>query len=222
MDVLKVVLSSFFSIITLFILAKIMGHKQISQLDFFDYLNGITIGSVAAELATELDEPYKPFIAMLCYCAASVLISKLALKWNKSRKYINGTPTILLKGDKIYKDNLKKAKLELSEFMVMTREAGYFNLDDIELAVFEFNGKLSILPKASARPLNTSDINIKPEPSKIYTELIMDGEILKENLVRQNLSQKWLDGQIKSHGYRDKSEILLCLYRNDGKIIFYS
>ena len=221
MEILKVVLTSLFSIAALFIVAKIMGHKQISQLDFFDYLSGITIGSIAAELSTELESPVKPFIALLVYCIVSVILSKIALKFSKSRKYINGTPTILMKDGKIYKANLKKAKLELSEFMVMTREAGYFNLNDIACAVFEFNGKLSILPKSSSKPVTLADMKIEESDSGLFTELIMDGVILKENLNRAHLSEKWLFDKIKSHGYGDISKIFLCLYSEKGDILFF-
>ena len=100
MEIIKVILTSLLSAAVLFLLAKIMGHKQISQLDFFDYITGITIGSIAAELATELEDPLKPLIAMVVYGVIAVLLSILTNKFPRTRKYINGTPTILMHNGK--------------------------------------------------------------------------------------------------------------------------
>ncbi len=110
MEVLKVVLTSLLSAAALFIIAKIMGHKQMSQLDFFDYITGITIGSIAAELATELEEPLKPLIAMIVYGIIAVSLSVLTRKLPKTRKFINGTPTIIMNNGKLYRKNMKKSK----------------------------------------------------------------------------------------------------------------
>lgn len=140
MEILKVALTSVFSAVTLFIIAKIIGHKQMSQLDFFDYITGITIGSIAAELATEIEEPLKPFVAMIVYGAITFILSVATRKMPRIRKFVNGTPTIIMNNGKIYRKNLKKAKLDLSEFMVMCRQEGYFNLNDIQTAIFEYNG----------------------------------------------------------------------------------
>ena len=121
---------------SLFVIAKITGHKQVSQLDFFDYITGITIGSIAAELATELEKPWKPLIAMIIYGLIALILSIIAQKFPKSRKYLNGTPTIIMKSGNLYRKNMKKAKLELSEFMMLCREVVYFDLNDIEVAIF--------------------------------------------------------------------------------------
>ena len=153
MDFIKVILTSLLSAVSLFIIAKITGHKQMSQLDFFDYITGITIGSIAAELATELESPWKPLVAMIIYGLVALGLTILAHKFPKTRKYINGTPTIIMNNGKLYRENMKKAKLELSEFMVLCRQEGYFNINDIETAIFEYNGKITILPKSQKRPL---------------------------------------------------------------------
>ena len=118
MDILKVILTSILSVAALLIITKIMGHKQVSQLDFFDYVSGITIGSIGAELATELEEPENPLIALVIYGITSMIFNIVARKIPRSRKYINGTPTILMDMGKLYRQNLKKAKLDLSEFIL--------------------------------------------------------------------------------------------------------
>ena len=209
MEFLKLIGTSFLSVITLFIIAKVMGHKQLAQLDFFDYICGITIGSVAAELATELEAPWKPFTALVIYGLVSVILSLITHKLPRSRKFINGSPCILLDNGKLYRKNMKKSKIDLSEFLVMCREQGYFDLKDIQTAVMESNGQLSILPKSIKRPATPDDLKLKPEPAHINTEIIMDGQIMGENLKRIGVEKIWLQKELKKQGYKSEKEIYL-------------
>ena len=199
-----------------------MGHKQVAQLDFFDYVSGITIGSIGAELATELESPEKPLIALIVYGIASVVLNFITRRLPRTRKYINGTPTILMNGGKLYRDNLKKAKLDLSEFMLLCRERGYFDLGEIQTAVFEHNGQLSILPKSANRPLSPEDLNLEPEQTTMSIEVIMDGRVLGENLSRMGRDENWLTNQLKSQKYSNAKEILLGIYHPDeDKLTLY-
>ena len=222
MEIMNVLLTSLLSVGALFVIAKIMGHKQMSQLDFFDYISGITIGSIAAELATELEEPLQPLIAIAVYGVVAVLLSKITSLFPKTRKFVNGTPTILLNNGKLYRENMKKAKLDLSEFMVMCRQQGYFNLNDIQTAVFEFNGKLSILPISKKRPANPEDLNLSPAPEYIQTEVVMDGRILDENLKRMGLDEKWLQKQLTAQGYRKPQEVFLALCDENKQLTVFA
>ena len=221
MEIAKVILTSVLSAASLFIIAKIIGHKQMAQLDFFDYITGITIGSIAAELATELEEPLKPLIAMVVYGIITVLLSLITSKLPRMRKFINGTPTIIMTNGKIYRKNLKKAKLDLSEFMAMCRQEGYFNLNDISTAIFEYNGRLTILPKATKRPINPTDMNIIPPIESINTEVIMDGRILDENLKRLGLDIDWLNNELKCQGYKNVKEIFLGICDNNKELTLF-
>ena len=222
MDIIKVILTSLLSVAALFIITKIMGHKQVAQLDFFDYVSGITIGSIGAELATNLEEPWKPLIALGIYGGVSVILSLLTHKFPKTRKYINGTPTILMNEGKIYRKNLKKAKLDLSEFMLLCREQGYFDLDEIQTAIFEHNGKLSTLPKAANRPATLEDLKITAKATRIGVEVIMDGRVMGENLSRIGRDVNWLIKQLKTQGHKDAKEIFLGIYRPDeDKLTLY-
>lgn len=221
MEIIKLILTSVLSAAALFGIAKIMGHKQMSQLDFFDYITGITIGSIAAELATELEKPWKPLIAMIIYGIITVCLTLITSKLPKMRKFINGTPTIIMSGGKIYRKNMKKAKMDLSEFMVMCRQEGYFNLNDIETAIFEYNGRLTVLPKATKRPVNPTDMNIIPPPESINTEVIMDGRILEENLKRLGLNKAWLDKELKCQGYKNAKEIFLGICDDNNQLTLF-
>ncbi len=221
MSFLTLCLTALGSFGVLFVVAKFIGHKQIAQLDFFDYITGITIGSIAAEMATELEEPWKPLTAMVIYGGVTLLLSIISNKLPRSRKYLNGTPTILMDNGKLYYENLKKAKLDLSEFMVMCRQQGYFDLTSIQTAVFEYNGKLTILPVSSQRPATPNDMNLSPEQELLFTELIMDGRILEENLKRMGLDLTWLDKQLKQHHVRSPQDVLLAVCDGNQKFVVF-
>ena len=221
METMQIVLMALLSAVSLFIIAKILGHKQMSQLDFFDYITGITIGSIAAELATELEEPMKPLVAMIVYGIVTFLISILTSKFPKTRKFFNGTPSIILNEGKIYRRNMKKAKLDLSEFMVLCRQEGYFNLNDIQTAIFEYNGRLTILPKSDKRPATPADTGLTPKQEHIFTEVIMDGKVMTDNLARMDLTTKWLDSQLKVQGYHSPKKIFLCVCDENKNLTIY-
>ena len=222
MEIINVILTALLSAATLFIIAKIMGHKQMSQLEFFDYITGITIGSIAAELATELEKPWKPLIAIVVYGTVTFVLSILTSKNPRLRKFVNGTPTIIMNNGKLYRRNMKKAKLDLSEFMVMCRQEGYFNLEDIQTAIFEYNGRLTVLPVSTKRPMNPTDMNILPKPEYICTEVIMDGRILEENLKRMGLDRNWLQKQLREQGYHDAKEVLLGVCDDNNKLSVFN
>lgn len=221
-EVLQVILASLISAVILFLIAKIIGHKQVAQLEFFDYITGITIGSIAAELATTLDKPWwKPTVSMLVFGSITVALSIITRRFARSRKFINGTPTIIMNDGKLYRKNMKKAKLELSEFLLLCRQEGYFNLNDIQTAVFEYNGKLSILPISTKRPLNPEDMELNPEPEHIGTEIIMDGRVMDDNLKRKGLNDDWLRKELKKQGYKSPKEIFLGVCYDDNQLTLF-
>ena len=221
MKFLTLCLTALGSFAALFIIAKFIGRKRVSQLDFFDYITGITIGSIAAEMATELEEPWKPLIAMIIYGSVTLLLSSVTIKFPRVRKFLNGTPTILMDHGKLYRENLKKSKLDLSEFMVLCRQQGYFDLTDIQTAVFEYNGKLTILPVSSQRPATPNDLNLAPEQELLFTELIMDGRVLDENLSRMGLNRVWLEKQLKASGVQSADEVFLAVCDRNLKFVLF-
>lgn len=221
MEFIIICLTSIFSYLTLFLLTKIMGHKQISQLDFFDYITGITIGSIAAELATDLEAPWKSLVAMIIYAIATIMLSIIARKFPRTRKYLNGTSRILMNNGNIDKENLKKSKLDLNEFLVMCREQGYFDLSSIQTALFEYNGKLSILPVSSRRPTIPEDFQLKPEQEILFAEVIMDGRILEKNLQSIGFDLNWLTKQLSQHGIGSPKDVFLAVCDKNQNIFFY-
>ncbi|MCQ4022885.1 MULTISPECIES: DUF421 domain-containing protein [unclassified Ruminococcus] len=208
MELIKIALASLASLAALFILTKFMGNRQISQLTMFDYINGITIGSIAAEMATSLeDDILKPLTAMVIYTVVVVLISLASSKWSGVKRFFGGRSLVIMSNGKIFKNNLKKAKLDLNEFLIQCRVNGYFNLDDIETAVFESNGRITFLPKACKRPVRPEDVHLFPNKAGYYATIISDGEVLFKNLHAAGKNEIWLKKELKRLGYNKYSEV---------------
>ena len=221
MEFLTICLTSLLSFSVLFLAAKRIGRKQISQLDFMDYITGITIGSIAAELATNLEDPWKPLTALILYGLITWLISVIDLKWMRTRRYLNGAPVILMDGGKLFRDNLKQMNLELSEFLLLCRQQGYFDLSAIRTAVFEYNGTLSMLPAANRRPATPQDLNLDPPPEYFSVEVIMDGRVLHENLRRMGLTPEWLHQQLAAQKIASPDDVFLALCDSSHNLSCY-
>lgn len=222
MEVLKIVWLSIGSIVTLFVLTKIMGNKEMSQLNMFDYIIGITIGSIAAEMSTALEDNFvQPLTAMVVYALVTVLISSITNHSLKVRRVVEGRTLILLDNGKLYKNNFKKGKLDLNEFLMQCRTNGYFNVSDIQTAILEPNGKISFLPKAEKRPATPEDFNLNPNQEKIVLNVVMDGIILNENLKILDKDQEWLEKQIKKQGIKSINKIFLATCDQSDNLSIY-
>jgi uncharacterized membrane protein YcaP (DUF421 family) len=194
----------------MFFLTKLMGYRQMSQLSMFDYINGITIGSIAAEMAVSpKDDFLKPLVAMIVYGVATVLLSMLTSKSMMARRLIIGKPVVLLNNGEIYEKNLKKAKIDVNEFLEQCRVSGYFDVSKLQTAVLEGNGKISFLPKVSDRPLNPNDMGLEPVQEMMVANVIIDGQIMEENLKHTGKDRNWLNAQLKGQGCSDEKEVLL-------------
>lgn len=179
LDYINLLWQTLLSFIVLFILTKMIGYRQISQLSLFDYINGITIGSIAAEMATELESnPVFPLTAMVLYGIFTIIVSRLTAKSIKARRFITGEPMILLNNGLIYKKNLVKARMNLNEFLEECRISGYFSVSDLQTAILESNGKISFIPKADKKPLTPEDMNLSPEQEYLNANVILDGHIM--------------------------------------------
>ena len=203
MIVIKTVILTFVSISVLFILAKLMGNKQISQLSTFDYINGITIGSIAAELSTSDWKNFaEPLTAMIIYGMAAVVISYLSLTAMPIRRFFSGKTTVIYDNGKFYKENLKKCKLDVGEFLTELRGQGYFSIKDIESAFLESNGMVSVLPKSDKKPMTPYDMGMKPTKAKAEPIVVMDGKALYKNLKQCGKDEQWLMSKLKDNGVK--------------------
>ncbi|OCA98886.1 DUF421 domain-containing protein [Clostridium beijerinckii] len=207
---------AFFSLL---IFAKILGKQQISQLTFFDYALGITIGSIAATLTTDLSSRAWPhFIGLLTWCLLGYLMECITEKWRYAAKYIEGEPTIIIMNGKIMESALKKMKYTASDLMGLLRVKDIFDLSQVDFAIIEPNGQLSVLKKPEYEPLTPKDMSIQKEPSGISTELIYDGILINENLKQLNKTEKWLMNQLKIHKVKDVSEVFLATLTPSGSL----
>ena len=221
MDFLQIALSSLLSLAFLFLLTKLMGHKQVAQMTAFDYVEGITIGSIAAELATALEDPWRPALAMAVYGIAGVLISLWTNKSLRARRSISGKPEILMEHGVIHRNALRRAKMDLSDFLSACRTAGYFDIADIETAVLEYNGNVSILPVEGKRPVTPQDIRLQPPQSFLPTPVIMDGEVLRENLKHLGTDETWLREQLAKRRVNAPKDVFLALCDHDMVLSLY-
>ncbi len=197
MQVLWILCASFGSIVVLFLLTKLIGNRQMSQLSMFDYINGITIGSIAAEMATALEDFWKPLLAMVVYALVAVAISFLNSKSLSARRLLNGKSLVLFENGKLYFENLKKAKFDLGEFLSQCRINGYFDLSNLQAAVLETNGHVSFLPLQDQRPVTPKDLNLQVPADRLVANVILDGQVMTENLHNIGNNKEWLEKQLK-------------------------
>lgn len=221
MEFLYILLYGLCSLAVLFLLAKLMGFRQISEMSFFDYVVGITIGSIAAEMATNLElEWWKPITGMVIYGVGSYLISLATRKSVMVRRFVSGTPIILIDKGKIDKKSMKKARVELNELLTSARTMGYFNLADIDYAIMETTGDISFLPVALKRPLNPKDFNFAPMREGLYINVIIDGKIMEEDLKYADISKKELKDMLKDRNKKEEEILLATVDLNKQLTIF--
>lgn len=209
------------SLVVLFLLTKLMGYRQMSQMSLFDYVNGITIGSIAAELATNLEDYHRPLAAMIVYGLAAILLSLLTERSIRVRRFMNGKPLVLLHHGTLYEKNLKKAKIDLNEFLEQCRVSGYFDLSQLQAVILEGNGRLSFLPKAKERPTTPADLNLEPEEEDLTAVLVLDGHVMKHNLHHSGKNEKWLAAQLSALGFPVAKDVLLATCDLNNKLTVF-
>jgi uncharacterized membrane protein YcaP (DUF421 family) len=222
MFLVKTVLAAAASIIVMFLLTKIMGNKQISQLNLFDYINGITIGSIAAEMALSgsWHKLFESAAAMTVYGLTGFFISLATMHSMTARKFFSGEPLVLVENGTIYHENVKKAKLDLCDLLTAARCDGIYSVTDIALAVMESNGRISFCQTEDSRPVNMSDLGQQPAAKPVPLNLIMDGILMEKNMKNAGFKVKDLSDEMHANGYSSPDEIFLAVLI-DGEITFY-
>ncbi|MBR5485711.1 MAG: DUF421 domain-containing protein [Oscillospiraceae bacterium] len=209
---------SVFSLAVMFVLTKLMGYKQISQLSFFDYIIGISIGSISADLATGQEgELYQTLIPLMVYGSCSVLFSVMTLKSINIRRAVSGTSVILIDNGRMIEENLKKVKYDINDFLSDCRQAGYFNVNDIAYAVMEHNGKISFLPYPDKRPCTPSDLKVSVSPEGLTANLIIDGKIMYKHLEIMGKNEAWLKKQLNAQKIISPKQVLLATLDTQGE-----
>lgn len=209
-------------LIILFFITKMMGKKQISELNFFDYVVGITIGSIAADISLDIEKNMIAGIAALfIYGFISYIISFVSIKSILARRFFIGVPTVLVEKGKIIESGLKKSKIDVNDLLMVARENGYFNLDEIDYALMEVNGNISFLPKEKEKPVTKRDIKIKCSNEGLTVNAIIDSKYMANNMKAINKDKEWLDHELKVNGYDNYDNILLATIDNNYKVTIY-
>ena len=221
-DFLNICFRTILVLIILFFITKMMGKKQISELNFFDYVVGITIGSIAADISLDIEKDMIAGIAALfIYGFISYIISFVSIKSILARRFFIGVPTVLVEKGKIIESGLKKSKIDVNDLLMEARENGYFNLDEIDYALMEVNGNISFLPKEKEKPVTKKDIKIKCSNEGLTANAIIDSKYMVNNMKAINKDKEWLDHELKVNGYDNYDNILLATIDNNYKVTIY-
>ena len=204
---------------TLLIFTRLLGKQQMSQLTFFDYVLGITVGSIAASLTIELTyDPWPIWVGLVTWIVAVLATQIITVKWRYASKYIDGEPTVVIMNGMIMEAAMKKLRYRISDLTEQLRDKGVFDVSQVEFAVLEVSGKLSVLKKSQYQPVTPKDMNIKTKYSGIGTELIYDGVIVEQNLKQVNHDRTWLEKELKRLGINDVSEVFFATLETTGKL----
>lgn len=219
-SVFQVIINTVISYSVLLLITRLLGKKQMSQLTFFNYVTGITIGSIAANMVDDEWDQFKVTIwGLILWALLTMIISMVMLKFPKVSDILHGQPTIVIKRGKILYKELSKLGVDIDNLMMMLREKDVFSIMEVEYAILETNGELSILKKQDNLPVLKKDLNIPSERIKyLPTDLIIDGKIVKHNLKEMNLTEKWLFKQLKKEGIKDVQHVMYAQLQDDGTV----
>ena len=220
-ELLDVTIRALLSLITLFFVTKLIGKKQVSQLSLFDYVIGISIGNFAAEMTINLEsKEIHGIVAVIIFGFIAYLVSVLTMKSIVLRRFFMGTPTIMIEHGKIVQDSFKKVRYDINDMLEQCRINGYYDISDIEYAIVEANGELSILPRSENRPITVKDMNLKVNKEGLCANVIIDGKIMHKNLKNINKTEEWLLKEMKVRG-KEIEDIILATVDINNKIVFY-
>ncbi len=216
---LVVVVRGIIAFTSLLIFARVLGKQQISQLTFFEYVLGITIGSMAASLTTDLRAPAWPhWVGLLTWVLAALAVQWVTLKWRYAAKYIDGEPTVVIMNGQVMEKALRTLRYRLSDLLELLRTKGVFDLSEVEFAVLEANGSLSVLRKSQHQPVTPKDLNLPTTYKGVSTELIYDGVVVDQNLEQVNLDRAWLEAELRKQGIESPEEVFAATLETSGKL----
>lgn len=211
--------TALFAAVVLFLMTKLMGYRQISQMSGYDYINGITIGSIAAELAFGGFKEFWPrTIALLVFAAFTIALSMATDRSVRLRAWVSGKPLILMEKGKLQKANFKKGKVDVHEFLSLCRQQGYFDPSQLDTVYLEPDGQLSCSPLPCYRPATNQDLKRFPAPEPLPLEVITDGVILHSNLQKLGFEEQWLKKQLQEQKAPPIDKIFLALATEDGTL----
>lgn len=215
-----IILKTTLAFILLLLLARLLGKKQMSQMTFFNYVTGITIGSLAANIISTDDKTiWDEVVGLIWWCILTALLAYITLKSSKLRKIIDGQPSILVKNGIIQEKALKTSRINLEELSMMFREQGIFSIKDIDYAILEQNGNLSILKVQDQINVTRKDMKIfTSKPKYLPAEIIIDSRIVDKNLITYGLDIQWLENQLKYQKINSIDDVFYAEIQSDGTL----
>lgn len=216
----EMMLRTTISFIVLLFLARILGKKQLSQLTFFNYITGITIGSIAAEIASQHETPFiDGLISLIWWSILTLLSSLISLKSSKLRGIIDGDPTIVIKNGELSVQALKTSKLHMDDLLMLLREKSVFSIQDVHYAILETNGELSILMKPAEQSATKQDVKADVSiPPHIPTEVVNDGKIVRKTMEELKLTDEWLMKKLKKQNIQDLQDVFYAQLQPNGSL----
>lgn len=205
----------------LLLLTRLLGKKQLSQLTFFNYVTGITIGSICANIVSNTHRPYLDvLIELIWWCFLSELIGYLGLKIQLIRSAADGHPAIIIKNGKLLKKSLKMTRLKIEDLTMLLREKNVFSITEVDYAILENDGKLSVLKKMGTQYVTKFDMSIPISTNQLLpTQIIVDGRVISENLKEFNFDMNWLSMQLQQQNISNTKDVLYAEIQRDGSLV---
>lgn len=205
--------------IVILFLIRLMGKRQIAEMQPFELVITLIIADLAtipmAETTLPLIQGIVPLLTLVCVHYLLCLLSRKSLF---CRKLFNGKPVILVDPDGVNYDNMQKVNMNFNDLMEGLHTAGYFNLEELLYVILQTNGTMTVLTRAQYAPLTASDLQIQKEQASLPMIIVTKGKILKDNLIKAKIDDDFLNAQIKRVGYNSIKEILILTLNNNGKM----
>lgn len=218
---MEIIFRSVFAFVILFIITKLLGKRQMSQLSLFDYVVGISIGNFASEMAINLEANYlNAMTAMVVFGICALIVSISTMKSIVLRRIFTGKPTVIIQHGKLIYENMKRNKYDTNDLIEEARSNGYFDLNEIEFAILEANGRVSFLPKGEYKNVTIKDMNLKVEKQGLCANVIVDGNIMENHLKSIGKDKEWLIHKLKIKG-KEVQDILLATVDINDKLLIY-
>lgn len=203
----------------LLLLLRIMGKREIAALSPFDLVVTIMIAELAA---LPMENPditlLDALVPILTLTLAEIVVSYVTLKSETVRLLLTGTPSIIIRGGEIIESEMRRVRYNLSDLMLQLRLKGVSNIADVEVAILETNGELSVIPKSQRRPLVPADLDVKTDYEGLPLVLVVDGVVNKSNLRQASLDDQWLTARLQERGIESVEEVLLASLDTVGRL----
>lgn len=218
-DMIDIGLQTLIAFFAILFIARLLGRQQVAQLTVYEYINGITFGSIAANMATDLSQStWGHIVGLFLFGALTYIIGYISKKKRNFSKIVQGEPILVVQDGHILEKNLSRFHYTVDDLTHLLRKKDIFNILDVKYAILETTGEVSILKVAEKENLTVEDMNLQITQEELITDIIVTGVIIYENLKKRNISVKWLTGQLKMMGVKDIKDIYFATLDKDKKI----